>query len=93
MRLPSSLLTTSPYRQINVKFAHFKRFKKSMKISYNWLKNYVDISVSPEQLGEILTDTGLEVEGISKIEAVKGDFKVLLLAKFCHVKNMLMRIN
>lgn len=43
-----------------------------MKISYNWLKQYVAIDLSPEDAGNILTDTGLEVEGIHKIEAVKG---------------------
>ena len=43
-----------------------------MKISYNWLKQYVDTELSPVELGRILTDTGLEVEGTHKIEAVKG---------------------
>jgi phenylalanyl-tRNA synthetase beta chain len=43
-----------------------------MKISYNWLKAFVDFSFTPEELSEILTNTGLEVEGIEKIEAVKG---------------------
>lgn len=43
-----------------------------MKISYNWLKQYVDTSLSPEAACKILTDTGLEVEGLHKIEAVKG---------------------
>jgi len=43
-----------------------------MKISYNWLKEFVDFSFTPEELSEILTNTGLEVEGIEKIEAIKG---------------------
>ena len=43
-----------------------------MKISYNWLKQYVDTDLSPEDVSKILTDTGLEVEGLHKIEAVKG---------------------
>lgn len=43
-----------------------------MKISYNWLKQYVNTDLSPEELGKILTETGLEVESINKIEAVKG---------------------
>jgi phenylalanyl-tRNA synthetase beta chain len=46
-----------------------------MKISYNWLKQYVDTDLSPVQIGRILTDTGLEVEGIHKIESVKGGLK------------------
>lgn len=43
-----------------------------MKISYNWLKQYVKTDLPAEELGKILTDTGLEVEGVEKIEAVKG---------------------
>lgn len=43
-----------------------------MKISYNWLKQYVNTDLSPERMAQILTDTGLEVEGVHKIEAVKG---------------------
>lgn len=35
-----------------------------MKISLNWLKEYVDIQMAPEELGNLLTMTGLEVEGI-----------------------------
>jgi len=43
-----------------------------MKIAYNWLKQYVNTDLSPEAIGAILTETGLEVESIEKIEAVKG---------------------
>lgn len=43
-----------------------------MKVSLNWLKQYLDIKVSPEQLGEILTDIGLELEGMEQVESVKG---------------------
>ena len=43
-----------------------------MKISYNWLKQYVNTELSAEEIGKILTETGLEVESIEKIEAVKG---------------------
>jgi phenylalanyl-tRNA synthetase beta chain len=43
-----------------------------MKISLNWLKKYLDINVSPEELSEILTMIGLEVEGMDVVEAVKG---------------------
>lgn len=38
-----------------------------MKISLNWLKEYVDIQMSPEELGHLLTMTGLEVEGIEAV--------------------------
>ncbi len=43
-----------------------------MKISYNWLRTYIHTELIPEEMSEILTQTGLEVEGIEKIEAVKG---------------------
>lgn len=43
-----------------------------MKISYNWLKQYVDTTLPAEALGKILTETGLEVDGIEKIESIQG---------------------
>lgn len=43
-----------------------------MKISYNWLKRYIDFDLKPEKLSELLTDCGLEVEGLEKIQSVKG---------------------
>ncbi|MCE3278839.1 MAG: phenylalanyl-tRNA synthetase, beta subunit [Bacteroidetes bacterium] len=43
-----------------------------MKISYNWLKDYVKTDLSPEDAGKLLTGCGLEVESIEKIETVKG---------------------
>lgn len=46
-----------------------------MKISLNWLTDYIDIPVSPEELSDILTDLGLEVEGMEKIEGVPGGLK------------------
>jgi phenylalanyl-tRNA synthetase beta chain len=46
-----------------------------MKISYNWLKEFVNIPLSVEEVGEILTDIGLEVEKIEAVESVKGGLK------------------
>ncbi|MFK7953342.1 MAG: phenylalanine--tRNA ligase subunit beta [Ekhidna sp.] len=43
-----------------------------MKISHNWLKEYIDFSQSPEEIGDILTQTGLEVEGLERIEKIPG---------------------
>ena len=49
-----------------------------MQVSYNWLKEYVDIEVSPEKLAEILTKSGVAVEhvipcnkGVSGVYAAK----------------------
>ena len=43
-----------------------------MKISYNWLKQFLQLDWSAEKTGELLTDLGLEVEGISNFESIKG---------------------
>ncbi|WP_431121486.1 phenylalanine--tRNA ligase subunit beta [Flagellimonas flava] len=43
-----------------------------MKISYNWLKQFLQIDWKAAKTGELLTDLGLEVEGISNFESVKG---------------------
>ncbi|MFN5149235.1 MAG: phenylalanine--tRNA ligase subunit beta [Flavobacteriia bacterium] len=52
-----------------------------MKISYNWLKQYIDTDLSAEEMGKILTDTGLEVESIEKIEAVKGGLEGVVVGE------------
>ena len=52
-----------------------------MKISYNWLKNYISSDKTPEEIGRILTDTGLEVESIEKIEAVKGGLEGVIIGQ------------
>ena len=43
-----------------------------MKISYNWIKQFLKIDLHHDEVAEILTDLGLEVEGISVYESVKG---------------------
>jgi len=43
-----------------------------MRISYNWLKNYIDLDITAEEAGEVLTDIGLEVEGIEEITGKGG---------------------
>ena len=52
-----------------------------MKISYNWLKQYIEISESAEDLGKALTSTGLEVESIHETESVKGSLKGLVIGE------------
>jgi phenylalanyl-tRNA synthetase beta chain len=52
-----------------------------MKISYNWLKQFLDIDLEAEKVGNILTDLGLEVEGIETVESVKGSLKGVLVGK------------
>lgn len=52
--------------------------RTTMKISYNWLKTYLSINLPAQQVGEILTDTGLEVESIEKTEAIPGGLQGLV---------------
>jgi phenylalanyl-tRNA synthetase beta chain len=52
-----------------------------MKISYNWLKQYIDIPESPEDIGKVLTSTGLEVEHVELHETVKGGLKGLVIGE------------
>jgi phenylalanyl-tRNA synthetase beta chain len=52
-----------------------------MKISYNWLKDFIHIEHTPEQIADLLTQSGLEVEGLEHHEAVKGGLKGVVLGK------------
>ena len=52
-----------------------------MTISYNWLKEYIDIPESPEEIGKLLTSTGLEVESVEPFETVKGGLKGLVIGE------------
>lgn len=56
-----------------------------MKISYNWLKQFIDIDWEAEKTGELLTDLGLEVEGIENYESVKGGLKGVVTGKVLEV--------
>ena len=50
-----------------------------MKISYNWLKQFIDTDKTPEQLSQILTGIGLEVESLEKVQAVPGGLEGLVI--------------
>jgi phenylalanyl-tRNA synthetase beta chain len=52
-----------------------------MKVSYNWLKQYLDFDLSPEALSELLTGCGLEVEGLEKWQSVKGGLKGVVIGE------------
>lgn len=43
-----------------------------MKISYNWLGQFIKLTENAEKTGELLTDLGLEVEGVTRFESIKG---------------------
>ena len=52
-----------------------------MKISYNWLKQFIKVDWDAEKTGELLTDLGLEVEGIETFESVKGGLKGIVVGE------------
>src|SRR5580704_13228186 len=52
-----------------------------MKISYNWLKEYVDFNLSPKDLGEVLTGVGLEVEDIIPFETIQGGLEGVVIGQ------------
>jgi phenylalanyl-tRNA synthetase beta chain len=64
-----------------VKFAVENRLKEIMKISYNWLKQFLQIDWEASKTGELLTDLGLEVEGIETRESIKGGLKGIVVGK------------
>lgn len=52
-----------------------------MKISYKWLKDYINTDLTPQQLEGILTQTGLEIGGIEEVESVKGGLRGLVIGE------------
>jgi phenylalanyl-tRNA synthetase beta chain len=52
-----------------------------MTISYNWLQQYIDLPESPEDVGHVLTSTGLEVERIELHETIPGGLKGLVIGE------------
>ncbi|WP_339894166.1 phenylalanine--tRNA ligase subunit beta [uncultured Algibacter sp.] len=52
-----------------------------MQISYNWLKQFLKTDWTPEQTSELLTDLGLEVEGIKTYQSVKGGLEGVVVGE------------
>ena len=57
-----------------------------MKISYNWLKEYLDFTIPPMELADIITNLGLEVEEVSEFETVKGGLQGLIVGEVLSVE-------
>ena len=52
-----------------------------MKISYNWLKQFIHTEHTPQELSLILTNIGLEVESLDKVQPVVGGLEGLLIGE------------
>ncbi|HTB06797.1 MAG TPA: phenylalanine--tRNA ligase subunit beta [Bacteroidia bacterium] len=52
-----------------------------MRISYNWLKKYAAIDLSPTEVSILLTEIGLEVEHLEEFESLKGGLKGLVIGE------------
>ncbi len=52
-----------------------------MNISYKWLKEYVDFDLTPQQVCDALTSTGLEVDAMEEVQSIRGGLKGLYVGK------------
>ncbi len=52
-----------------------------MNISYNWLKRYITLTDSAEQVAQILTSIGLEVGKVEKVQTIKGGLEGLVVGE------------
>jgi len=52
-----------------------------MKISYNWLKEYLECDLSPVEVSEALTSIGLEVDSLEQIEEIPGGLAGVIVAE------------
>src|SRR5712664_902889 len=52
-----------------------------MTISYNWLSEYLPVTVAPERLSKLLTSIGLEVESLEPYEQLKGGLAGLVIGE------------
>ena len=52
-----------------------------MNISYNWLKEYVDFDLTPEEVSSALTSIGLETDGVEEVQSIKGGLEGLVVGE------------
>ena len=52
-----------------------------MNISYKWLKEYVDFNLTPDEVCAALTSTGLEVDALEEVQAIKGGLQGLYVGE------------
>ena len=52
-----------------------------MKVSYNWLKDYLECDLTPQQMADIMTAIGIEVDGVEETEQVPGGLANVVVAE------------
>lgn len=52
-----------------------------MNISYNWLKDYLNFDLQPEEVAAALTSIGLETGGVEEVQTIKGGFEGLVIGE------------
>ena len=52
-----------------------------MNISYNWLKEYVDFDLTPDEVAAALTSIGLETGGVEEVQTIKGGLEGLVVGE------------
>ena len=57
------------------------KFVLEMNISYKWLKEYVDFDLTPQQVCDAITSTGLEVDALEEVQTIRGGLKGLYVGK------------
>ena len=62
-----------------------------MNISYNWLKEYVNFDLTPEEVAAALTSIGLETGGVEEVQTIKGGLEgiveiVIITAGIIHLR-------
>ena len=52
-----------------------------MNISYNWLKEYVNFDLTPDEVAEALTSIGLETGGVEEVQTIKGGLEGIVIGE------------
>ena len=52
-----------------------------MNISYNWLKEYVNFDLTPDEVAAALTSIGLETGGVEEVQTIKGGLEGLVIGE------------
>ena len=52
-----------------------------MKLSYNWLKDYLEFDLTPAQVAEAITSIGIEVDSLEEQEEIPGGLEGVVVAE------------